>query len=550
MNAFEQFTRDFFETLGATVTPRGERLAVTLEPTLAEHFGAAELLLTFMPHDTSGELVAYGSHRFEQMLAHLATRGRSTACLLPTIDTPPVEPRALNGECLPLASAESPRDYFLLHYQLACVSDERIEHLRAYCLDAEGHAAPEIAEWLEAARGGTPLSGTLHLPLAVEATAETQVLAEADRLATELEKPLLERLHRVSGRLVAYYEELMADVPVRRRKGQSEIEALEAAESERWRLRRELEHKLAEETARHQLRVQVRRISLAQARVPGQFKRYRFVTRHAEREVAVWHNRHTGSPEWPGCQRCGAQDGHWGLCAEKHLVCETCLGHCSTCDRDLCTSELTACALCDNPACAGCLEDCTTGHAVCREHLAPCSCCGQAFCGDCLTDCPECAPSVRLASAHGENCGVCRRTLCASHRRRCAWCGGVVCESDTASCPGCGDRLCASHLGPCVQCGIAYCERCRDLEESHGHAAACRACTAVGDAMSAPPDWLSNLPQAPRYGRWTAIENETYRYLLGHGLMGDCLVVTDADGRPVMDKEIGFWRKHFGWGRP
>lgn len=549
MNAFARFSEDFFTTLGAEVARRGDRLAVTLTPPLAEHFGAASLLLTCAPQDDAGELVAYGSARFEQMLAYLATRGRATACALPETSAPPLEPQAQNGAITPVATHPSPRDFFLLHYQLACVSDERVEHLRSYCLDAEGRPAPEVAAWLDAASGGVLLPEAAPLPLVVEAAAEQAVLAEADRLAAELEKPLLERLHRIAGRLVAYYEELMADVPVRRRKGQSELEAIEAADEERWRLRRELEYKLGEETARHQLRVQVRRVSLAQARVPGELRRYRLTTPHAERELAVWHNRHTGAAEWPACQRCGVQDGRYGLCAEKHLSCPDCLGRCSTCDRDFCTSELAPCALCGTASCETCLAACTTGHLVCRAHLAPCECCGQVYCTECATACPGCPPTGRLAREHGEACAVCARVLCAKHRHACAWCGDVACAEDRARCPGCGEAGCATHLGPCVQCGIAYCARCRDAEDAHRRPA-CRACAAVGEAAVVPSSWLAELPNASRYGRWTAIENESYRYCLGHGLMGDCLVVLDAAAQPVLVKEIGFWRKHFGWGGP
>jgi hypothetical protein len=99
-------------------------------------------------------------------------------------------------------------------------------------------------------------------------------------------------------------------------------------------------------------------------------------------------------------------------------------------------------------------------------------------------------------------------------------------------------------MGLCAHCELPYCGRCRD------GGSACRACGAVGQSIAAPGAWLAPLatvPQAPRYSGWLGIENDRYRYLLGRGILGDMLVVTDMDGAVVRVKEIGFWQKLFGW---
>jgi hypothetical protein len=72
----------------------------------------------------------------------------------------------------------------------------------------------------------------------------------------------------------------------------------------------------------------------------------------------------------------------------------------------------------------------------------------------------------------------------------------------------------------------------------------------VGQSVSPPAAWLEALAQVPvagRYYGWLGIENDRYRYMLGRGLLGDLLVVTDAAGAVVRVKEIGFWQKLFGW---
>ena len=71
----------------------------------------------------------------------------------------------------------------------------------------------------------------------------------------------------------------------------------------------------------------------------------------------------------------------------------------------------------------------------------------------------------------------------------------------------------------------------------------------VGDGLPATAEWLRAVPEPHRYPRWTAIENARYRYLLGHGMLGDRLVVTQLDGTFVKAIDIGFWQKLFqGWG--
>jgi hypothetical protein len=550
MSDFKAFARDFFTTLGAEVAERDGRLHVGLSGPLAAYYDREALTLTFKPHDPEGELVAYGSRAFEAMLDYMAPRGRHTAGRLSERDGAPTVVRLLNGTALAEGGADAPRWGYALNFHLTCLSDERSERLVTFCLDAEGRPSPELAQWLEAAPELTGVVGPAAIPPAVLNAAEVLALDEAERLAETLEAETLARLRQAATRLVGYYEDQMAEIPIRRRKGQSDEEAVESALQERMTLRAELARKLGEETARHQLRLQVRRISQAAVEVPGRWQAFRLQTPRAARSLKLWENRHTGTLEAPGCERCGTvphgADGLcYGVCAEAHLVCEACLGRCGACGEDHCRSELTACHQCNEGACARCAGLCAEGHAVCATHLASCGCCGQAFCAGCLDRCPDCGPGGRLARRHGHPCAVCDRPVCEAHAVGCALCAQAVCQVDRAQCAGCGDGVCTSHMADCAHCELPYCTRCRD------GGAACRCCGAVGQAVLPPEAWFAALDQVPtagRYAHWLGIENDRYRYMLGRGLLGDLLVVTETDGSIVKVKEIGFWQKLFGWG--
>jgi hypothetical protein len=218
---------------------------------------------------------------------------------------------------------------------------------------------------------------------ALQRIAEDRAVAAAEGWVKPLEAAALARLEAIGARLVEYYEAQMREVPVRRRRGQSEEEAVAESEELRWQLRRELERKLRDETARHQLRIQVRRISQAVIERPGHMARYRLAAGPVARELAVRTDLHAGTVHWPACERCGSATGHYGLCAEAHLACPGCLGTCGSCGATRCQAELAGCEACGLPGCPACRTTCAGGHAGCAAHLMPCPGCGQALCPRC-----------------------------------------------------------------------------------------------------------------------------------------------------------------------
>lgn len=377
MSAFKQFAERFCETFGAVPTHREGRLHVALPPELEAHFGRPELVLSFTPHDPAGELVAYGSRIFEEMLAYLGGHGRHAAVRLPARHTPAPPPQ---GEVEALGEEATVERFHVFNFQLAFMSDERVERLFSTCLDQDGKEAPAIPALME---GGESLGEAAPPQVELLRLAEDQAAAAAEAWVGPLEVAALARLEAIGARLVEFYEAQMREVPIRRRRGQPEEEAVAEAEELRWQLRRELERKLRDETARHQLRVQIRRISQAQVERPRHLARYRLAHGGVARELAVTTDLHTGAVTWPPCERCGKAEGHYGLCAEGHLACPGCLGACAGCGQPRCLAELAACESCAAPGCATCRTPCAGGHAGCASHLAPCPGCGQALCPAC-----------------------------------------------------------------------------------------------------------------------------------------------------------------------
>jgi hypothetical protein len=380
MTAFKQFAERFCTTFGAEAEEREGRLHVQLPADLAAHFGRPELVLGFTPHDPEGELVAYGSRAFEEMLAYLGGHGRQAAVRLPAHHPPAPPPTAPACSCEALGAEPGVERFHVFNFQLAFMCDERVERLFSVCLDEAGHERPDIPALLEA---GESLDQAPPPTPALLRLAEDRAAAAAEAWVGPLEVAALARLEGIGGRLVEFYEAQMREVPVRRRRGQSEEEAVAESEELRWQLRRELERKLRDETARHQLRVQVRRISQAVVERPRHVASYRLARGQAARELAVTTDLHSGAAAWPACERCGTAAGAYDLCAEGHLTCPTCLGACQGCGAARCQAELAGCPSCGAANCPGCRATCANGHAGCASHLAPCPGCGQALCERC-----------------------------------------------------------------------------------------------------------------------------------------------------------------------
>lgn len=381
---YRAFAERFLATFALPADDLEGRLHVALPPELAAHFGRETLVWTFRPHDPQGELVAYGSRAFEEMLAYLGGHGRLTAVRLPDAGSPPEQtPEVWAGELTGAGEEPATTRYHVFNFQLAFSCDERMERLFTTCLDEEGREQPGVLNWLEAdGAAASDVPAMVPSPDLARA-AEARALGAAEAWARPMEAAALARLEAVGDRLVQFYEAQMREVPVRRRRGQSDEEAVAEAEDLRWQLRRELERKLRDETARHQMRVQVRLVSQAIVEVPGLRRVYRLAGPRGAREIAITHNTYTREALTTPCERCGEGGGPYGVCAEGHLACAECLDRCGSCGLASCRAELLVCETCVQAGCAGCRTRCASGHIGCASHLVACPGCGMALCPRC-----------------------------------------------------------------------------------------------------------------------------------------------------------------------
>lgn len=382
----EAFAREFFTFFEAEWQPRGpHRASVVLPPLLAAQFGSGQLNLVFVGEPAEEEvLVAPGSRLFESMVGFLAGRGRHAAfSLLPQV-WPAPEFTGVGGELEPLPDAPADRHYWIYDFLLAFVTDERVEHLFSVAFDESGAIAPDALIWLgEAALADSDdLAAPLH-PAHRLAEAEHWARREAEKRAQEPEKTAAERLALTTTRLEAYFRELIEEVPVRPRRGQSFEEALEAASEEQRRLEAELARRLSDEARRHQLRVSIKPLGYATLRVPGRQWRWRISVQGVHRELRAWQDLATGALDGPQCQRCAQAVSQWTACRRAHLICVDCSAQCAECGDICCRQELESCAVCGVGRCAKCMLRCVSGHAVCREHRVVCACCGQGVCTAC-----------------------------------------------------------------------------------------------------------------------------------------------------------------------
>ncbi len=401
---YRPFTEAFFAAHHAELQAVGDRCAVTLPPDLAAHFATPTLTLTFTPHDEGGELVAPGSRVFDLMAGWLAGRGRMAAFRVPAIDAPAPSARAAAGRLEALPTTDAPRRYVVFDFLLAFLTDERAERAWSVALDADGAEVPAVLAWLAPGTLAADAGAPALAPGAWKHRAEALARAHAERLAAAIEAEAAARLARTARRLTDYYEALIEEVQVKRRRspcsrgraegavrGPSE-DGIADAQAERTMLAADRDRRLAEEARRHQLRVQVRLLGQASLELPGRRFAWRVVgTGGAARLVEAWQDLATGRVAWPACERCGEAQDAFGMCRDGHLACGGCLAACAGCGADHCAAELATCDACGQATCAACLGTCGSGHPVCRTHLRGCACCGIAYCEACVESCPGAA---------------------------------------------------------------------------------------------------------------------------------------------------------------
>lgn len=523
--ALYHFTRAFFTRFGATVDQAqlgpADALTVQLSPELAAHFDTPQLELCFHQTDAHhGELVAFGSRIYDQMLAYLEQRSALTAQILPKRFTGGEEIMAalhpVNAGITGLRVREAQTRWVAFDWQITYRADDKREELFTVLLDDAGtlldrlahdhrddSLLPETTPAPEAdtpqhdanaaptpaliemafAHGHTPESQSNDdaapqtLPPMTQLTrlAETArkyAIYHADLRCIEHEADILPRLHKTLSRLTSYYNQQIEEVHETHDPDGVKRRALEA----------DLERKVAEEVENHRLRVQVNLLSYAVFDVPVARAAITLSDGRVSADVTVERNLFTGTLSRPRCHACGSESAAIALDRNGHLTCDACIEQCDTCQEIYCAAcGVEACPVCNRNNCAGCGRECMAcGARACTIHADRCPTCGDLVCHDCQTGCAACG--VRQCRSHLRRDAVAPTE---DHDGR----GALICPTCAVRCPGCqqysaqlgiceqsGQRFCRNCLHSCATCGRTVGPGFYEIDAEH-HAIVCHNCT-------------------------------------------------------------------------
>ena len=201
---------------------------------------------------------------------------------------------------------------------------------------------------------------------------------KVSRLREEAGRRLEEELRRID----KYYQSLLNDGV---RNSDADATGRRAIETEYSRRR-------TEEERRHQVRVVVHPVQVAECELQVQRAQWELVNRRGVRAVLIAQRWLNGSGDWTlACPECNSSSIRWlSVCKEGHVACDRCALTCGVCDEDFCWDH----------GIAACHVD---GHPTCTEHARMCVSCHEPYCtaheATCVEGehpaCSECVQSVR-----------------------------------------------------------------------------------------------------------------------------------------------------------
>lgn len=528
------FTSDFFTNLGATVKSIDRRktgaLQVELTPELASHFGDQSLTLCFqqtaatIPSASEPQLIAHGSPLFDKMLAYLDNRSAVAHQRLPARYNAGEElmraVRPVNTGIVALRMGEQIQHLYAFHWHITYRADDKREELYSVLLNEAGDRVlatgagadrldsadlttlltdaeplpPETGRDGQAAGAqGTRLPPMTQLSRLAE-TARKYAIYHADVRCVSHEAEILPRLYKTLNRLTTYYQQQIEEV----------YEAHDPTGEKRRALEADLERKLAEEVENHRLRVGVQLFSYAVLQVPVAVADLTLSDGKREAAVQVLRNRYDGVLQRPHCHVCQIEMTQVVLDRNGHLICDSCLAQCDSCQDILCTTcGVAACPVCGQKNCDSCGRLCwACGERACAAHSSLCPVCGDEVCHTCQEICSHCGvrqcrshlrlDQVKLQSgATAYICGACAlrcpgceqfsaeigvcsasgQRFCQSCLISCATCQRIVgpgfytvidnapyCHTCLVECPSCQSWTLA--VEPCAQCQRGYCRNC------------------------------------------------------------------------------------------
>jgi hypothetical protein len=393
----------------------------------------------------------------------MASQGRKAHLVLPAAHDVKKSDVALrlrptNAELKSLTAEKAERREVLFVFKISYLCDEKREELCSVAVDAETKTARPVGnEELAAGREG---DGKLRDTFPEDRMAELFNLAalEAGKHARassrEMERDMVERLHKSIERIDAYYQQLIADLP-----------NPESVEFEKRAAEYEQEHarKRQETLENHALEIRVHLVQYIILEHPVRRFFFRFAAESAddkpkaEASVPLSVDIHNGQEFLPPCAACGHPLGEVALCRSGHAVCPACLWQCASCGKPVCPKCLSdKCHLCGARLCEDCVQRCAScGEPVCRTETTPCGVCGDPVCGKCEVKCSDCGKAV--CSEHRRTCHVSGSAVCPECVCTCTHCGHAAARSSTKKCSACGQVFCARCVQSCAVCEKEFC---------------------------------------------------------------------------------------------
>lgn len=496
--ALQEFTHAFFTRFGATVshlsTGPADPVTVTLSPELAAHFGRTRLDLCFHHNDIGrGELVAFGSRIYDQMLAFLHQRSALTVLTLPRRYAGGEELlaalRPVNAGITGLKVRETQTRWVAFDWQITFRADDKREEIFTVLLDENGtlldrhaHDGRGHGEHLDGDSGSAPdenhraddhahaqqslvhslfaqgqppaapdgdaspsdaaLPPMTHLSRLAE-TARKYAIYHADLRCIDHEADILPRLHKTLSRLTNYYNQQIEEV----------YDTHDPDGEKRRALETDLERKVAEEVENHRLRVQVNLLSYAVFHLPVARAAISLGDGRVSADVTVERNLFTGALHRPHCHACGGETTTVALDRHGHLTCDACIRQCDVCQEIYCAAcGVAACPVCQRNTCASCGHTCLAcGERACAEHADRCPTCGDLVCHACQSACAGCG--VRQCRSHLRRDAVLVATAAGAPGD-----ATLICPGCAVRCPGCNQY--SAQLGLCAQSGQRFCRNC------------------------------------------------------------------------------------------
>ncbi len=457
----KEFVESFFRTYGAEVEACNGEIVVQLRDELRDLFEQDALRLVFDARDVDedSELVTHGGYILSAIHSFLQDKGVKVIGRLPDrhpFDRDEMKPSLIvqGGRITDFRAKKDRTADCVFYFKVTFLSDEKSEKL--YAVGTDRHGALFDAEEYYTddviLKDIVPLAqkGSIDLTRKdIEKLFRDCLKSASERArseAAELQREVLQRLHRSVTRIKGYYTAQIQEL----HRNQS------GYEDRRLAIEREQQHKLSEEISNHRIRIVLKLINLHIVERTETLVTLTVQPAHGDPvEHVVQFDHFTGLLDYGTCPSCRMAMDTLVLTEAGEIACPKCTTTCHACgriSRDL--HRVAVCQICERPTCDRCAHACTQcGKRICADHAHACAIGHEISCDECNTQCEECGKP--LCKEHVFVCAASGASVCFEHRVICTKCRRVYSSRTVARlkkseriCTGCGTSLPAMEPAP------------------------------------------------------------------------------------------------------